>query len=219
MKVVITGCSRVGSQLAEMLSLDGHEVVIIDRDSSSFKRLSKAFSGEVIEGFAFDEDTLNQAGVEDAQAFASVTNYDNTNLMTAEVVKNIFHVPKVVARMYNSDKEPTYQALGIDYVCGPEVTAQAFLDKIYKPLVLVRTVCGNNTLNIVEFNCPARWVGKKVQWAEEIIGLKVAFIARGGGAILRDRNERFQDRDEVTALISSRRLQRLERTLRRRGRG
>jgi trk system potassium uptake protein len=218
MRVVITGCGRVGAQLAEMLSLDGHEVALIDTDSASFQRLSKTFSGEAFEGIAFDEDTLLQAGIEEAQAFASVTNFDNTNLMTAEVVKHIFQVPKVIARLYNPDKEETFQALGMDYVCGTEIVAQALLEKILKPKVRVRSSCCNNILKVVEFDCPPRWAGKKIGWAEETMGLKVAFLERGGEAVLRDAETCFHKQDEITALISPRRLQRLERYLRNTGR-
>jgi trk/ktr system potassium uptake protein len=219
MKVVITGCGRVGAQLAEMLSLDGHEVVVIDRNRSSFNRLSKSFSGEVIEGMAFDEDTLHKAGIEDAHAFASVTNYDNANLMTAEVATHIFQVPKVVARLYNPDKEETYQALGLDYVCGSEVMARAFLERIFKPAVRMRASCCNSLLDLVEFDCPPRWIGKRTRWAEESMGLRLAYVVRGGEAFFCGEDDRFQKDDEITALVSSRRIRRLERFLKSHGRG
>jgi len=218
MKVVITGCGQVGAQLAEMLSLDGHDVAVIDRDGTSFNRLSKTFSGEAIEGFAFDVDTLQRAGIEEAQAFASVTNYDNTNLMTAEVVKQIFNVPKVVARLFNPDKEETFQALGLDYVCGTEIMAQTLHERILKPLVRIRAECCNNTLLVVEFDCPARWVGKKARWVEDIMGIKIAYVARDGEAVFSDDETRLQRRDEIAALVSSRRMRRLERYLKSHGR-
>lgn len=218
MKVVITGCGRVGAQLAEMLSLDGHDVVVIDRDSASFRRLSKTYAGEVVEGIAFDEETLRKAGVEEAHAFGSATNFDNTNLMSAEVAKHVFGVPKVVARLFNPDKEETFQALGMDYVCGTEVVAYEILGKIIAPTVHVGGTCCNNTLNIVEFACPPKWVDRKVDWAEEAMGFKAAFLEREGEAVLCDRKTRFRDGDQITALISPRKRQRLERYLKSNGR-
>lgn len=219
MRIVISGCGRVGAQLAEMLSLDGHEVAVIDSNGSSFARLSKTFSGEAVEGVAFDEDTLNKAGIGGAQAFASVTNYDNTNLMSAEVVKHIFNVPRVVARLYNPDKEGTFQALGMDYVCGTEIVARELLERILKPLVRLRSSCCNNNRDLVEFDCPSRWVGKRALWAEETMGLKLAFLVRDGEAVLCGKDERFRGGDEITALISSRRTRKLERYLRSHGGG
>lgn len=218
MKVVIAGCGRVGAQLAEMFSLDGYEVTIIDRSSASFNRLSKTFSGEAIAGYAFDEEVLNQAGIAEADAFAAVTHYDNANLMTAEVVKHIFGVPKVIARLYNPDKEQTFEALGMDYVCGTEIVVQELLEKILKPQIHIIGSCLNNTRAIIKFACPPRLAGKKVLWAEENLRLKVGYINRGREAIFPNDEARLQQGDEITALISPRRLQRLERHMRSRSR-
>lgn len=80
-RIVLAGCGRVGSLVAEMLSLDGYRVSVIDRDPRASERLSKTFQGEFFTGMAFDLDVLEEAGIEEANAFAALTNYDNTNLM------------------------------------------------------------------------------------------------------------------------------------------
>lgn len=85
MHIIIAGCGRVGSQLALYLSYEGHDVAIIDKDPASFGRLGSTFNGIVLEGVAFDEEVLLEAGIEKAEAYAAVTNYDNTNLMAAEM--------------------------------------------------------------------------------------------------------------------------------------
>lgn len=218
MKVIVAGCGRVGAQLAEMLFFDGHEVSVIDRDRASFERLSKAFGGHAVEGMAFDEETLLEAGIEGADAFAAVTNLDNTNLMSAEVAKRVFQVPRVVARLYNPDKEETFQALGIDYICGPEVMSQLIMEKLTRPAVRIHSPCCRNTLQVVEFTVPARWRGKRIGWAEENLGMKVAYVVRRGDALLSREELTLQQGDEVTALMPLRRISRLERLLRRHGR-
>ncbi len=214
MKVIIAGCGRVGAELADMLSLDGHEVTVMDKDPRSFQRLSKLFSGEVVEGFAYDEESLTKAGIRYADAFAAVTNFDNTNLMAAEVARKIFNVPRVIARLYNTDKEQTYQALEIDYVCGTKLLAQVLQEKILRPQVRVRDLCCNNTLSLVEFDCPAKWSGKKVGRLEEEITMHIAFLVRDGEAIFPHQDFSLEKGDEVTALISTKRMNRLERKLR-----
>jgi trk system potassium uptake protein TrkA len=130
MNVVVVGCGRVGSQLATMLSVEGHNVVVIDRDDSSFRRLGTAFNGVTLRGLGFDEEVLEQAGIREADAFAAVTNLDNTNLMAAEVARKIFHVPHAVARLYNPVRERTYQQLDLDYVCGTTLVAESLMEKI-----------------------------------------------------------------------------------------
>ncbi len=130
MNVVVVGCGRVGSQLATMLSIEGHNVTVIDKSDDAFRRLGGTFNGVTIVGLGFDEEILEEAGIRDADAFAAVTNLDNTNLMAAEVARKIFEVPHVVARLYNPARERTYQQLGLDYVCGTTLVAEVLVDKI-----------------------------------------------------------------------------------------
>jgi trk system potassium uptake protein TrkA len=131
MNVVVVGCGRVGSQLATMLSVEGHNVTVIDRNDEAFKRLGSTFNGVTIKGLGFDEDVLVAAGIRDADAFAAVTDLDNTNLMAAEVARKLFGVKHVVARLYNPQRERTYQQLDLDYVCGTTLVAENLLEKIH----------------------------------------------------------------------------------------
>lgn len=130
MNIVVVGCGRVGSQLATMLSVEGHNVVVIDKDEEAFRRLGGTFNGVTLVGLGFDEEVLEQAGIGEADAFAAVTNLDNTNLMAAEVARKIFGVRHVVARLYNPVRERTYQQLGLDYVCGTTLVAESLMEKI-----------------------------------------------------------------------------------------
>ncbi|MEW6019680.1 MAG: NAD-binding protein, partial [Pseudomonadota bacterium] len=83
MRFIVLGCGRVGAQLAQTLFLEGHEVAIIDRNPGAFRRLNPAFQGTMIAGVGFDRDVLVQAGIERADGFASVTNGDNSNIISA----------------------------------------------------------------------------------------------------------------------------------------
>lgn len=130
MNVIVVGCGRVGSQLATLLSVEGHNVTVIDKDPASFRRLGTTFNGVTLRGLGFDEDVLEEAGIRECDVFAAVTNLDNTNLMAAEVARKIFGVRHAVARLYNPQRERTYQQLGLDYVCGTTLVAESLLDKI-----------------------------------------------------------------------------------------
>lgn len=213
LSVVISGCGRVGAQLAEMLSLDGHQVTVIDKDRNSFRRLSKAFLGEVVEGEACDDEVLARAGLKKADAFAAVTNYDNTNLMAAEVVKHLFGVSRLVARMYNPDKEDTFRALGVDYVCGTEVVADAILEKISSSWLVERGDCCGNLLKVVTFEVPGRWEGRRVGWLEEEHGIKVAYLEHGEKAELPWKDLVVKGGAKLTALVPEKNARRLERSL------
>ncbi len=128
--VIVIGCGRVGSQLANMLSDNGDNVCCIDKSADAFANLGRSFNGTTVQGVGFDEETLEKAGIEDCDTLAAVTQHDNTNLMCAEVASRIFGVEHVIARLYNPARSNAYAQLGIDYVCGTTLVASEIFSKI-----------------------------------------------------------------------------------------
>jgi len=133
LKIVILGCGRVGSTLAAMLDQAGHEVSVIDFSSDSFQRLSPDFRGETVQGNGVDEEILIRAGIKEADAFVAVTNGDNRNIMASQIAKEIFHVNKVMCRIYDPIREETYRELGLETICPTKVGAQMFYDELVAP--------------------------------------------------------------------------------------
>ncbi|NGM17849.1 potassium channel family protein [Xiamenia xianingshaonis] len=128
--VIVVGCGRVGSRLANMLSDNGNNVCVIDRKVEAFANLGRNFNGSTVQGVGFDEETLVKAGIEDCDVLAAVTQFDNANLMVAEVGSRLFDVPHVIARLYNPDHERAYMQLGLDYVCGTSLVAEDIFSKV-----------------------------------------------------------------------------------------
>jgi trk system potassium uptake protein TrkA len=130
MYIIIVGCGRVGSELAKLLSGEGHDVVVVDREQKSFDRLGNTFNGITLVGNGFELELLRHAGIEKADAVCSVTNGDNTNLIVAQVARKIFKVPKVIARVYDPQRANLYDALGLDILSGTILFAAMIRDKI-----------------------------------------------------------------------------------------
>ena len=130
MKAVIMGCGRVGAQLADMLSAEGHEVTVLDIDALSFKRLSPAFHGTALIGNGVDQQALKRAGIERADVFVAVTQGDNRNIMAAQIAKHIFNVPRVICRIYDPLRQEIYEMLGIEALSPTTVFAQLVKDRI-----------------------------------------------------------------------------------------
>jgi trk system potassium uptake protein TrkA len=129
--VVIVGCGRVGARIAATLDEAGHNVSIVDLQPSAFRRLPQEFTGRGVLGIGIDEDVLKSAGIEQADVFFAVTNGDNTNIMAAQLVKTMFNVPTVVARIYDPVREESYRKLGIYTVCPTTTIASLMLDAIH----------------------------------------------------------------------------------------
>jgi trk system potassium uptake protein TrkA len=117
MRIVILGCGRVGAHLAKTLVAEGHQVAVIDKNSAAFAYLGPDFPGNLVVGTGIDEDVLRRAGIEQAEAFVAVTNGDNTNVMAAQVAREIFGVPQVICRIYDPLREQIYRTLGLETIC------------------------------------------------------------------------------------------------------
>lgn len=130
MNIIIIGCGKVGSKFAQILSDDGHDVVIVDNDKNAFKALKHDFKGITVAGVPIDQDVLKQAGIENADAFAAVTPDDNVNIMACQVAREIFKVPRVIARIYNPEREHVFHQFGLDTICPTNLTVDIIRSKI-----------------------------------------------------------------------------------------
>jgi len=128
MNVVILGCGRIGSTLARSMSKEKHRVSIIDRKGDAFRRLGPDFGGQMVVGNGIDDAVLKKAGIEKADAFVAVTNGDNTNIMSVQIAKERFHVPKVAARIYDPIRACAYRELGIETICTTIIGAKLMKD-------------------------------------------------------------------------------------------
>src|SRR5579872_6425101 len=117
MRIIIVGCGRVGSRTAEMLSSDGHEVTVVDWQEGAFTRLGETFTGRTVRGNAIEHDTLRQAGADSADVFVAATGGDNRNIMTSQMAKKMFEVPKVIARIKDPERASVYWELGLEVEC------------------------------------------------------------------------------------------------------
>lgn len=208
MNAVVVGCGRVGSQLATMLSVEGHNVTVIDRDDSAFKRLGSTFNGVTVKGLGFDEEVLAEAGIRTADVFAAVTDLDNTNLMAAEVARKIFRVPHVVARLYNPQRERTYQQLDMDYVCGTTLVAESLLEKIEAGHGHHVQTLGD--VEVIEFRAGDGVAGKRVRDVEVEHQFRISVLSRGNVTFIPLPDTMLQPGDIVVGAVKEEGFARVE---------
>ncbi len=208
MYIIVVGCGRVGSHLAQYLSTEGHNVVVVDKNPRSFRRLGSTFNGLTIEGMGFDEDVLKKAGIERTDALAAVTDFDNTNMMIAEMATKLFDVPRAIARLYNPERERTYQQLGLSYVCGTVLTAEKILDKIVGGYARHVSVGGDT--EIIEFEAGKFLNNKRVEEIEIPDELKISAIVRGGESIIPLGSFTIKESDHILCAVKRYALPKIE---------
>lgn len=125
MNILVVGCGKVGSRLASSLAQDGHDVSVVDRLEESFEMLNDDFNGYTTAGVPIDQDVLRKAGIENCEALAAVSRDDNVNIMVSQLAREIFHVPNVLARIYDPSREDVFSHFGLHTVCPTNLTVEA----------------------------------------------------------------------------------------------
>ncbi|MFC8037891.1 potassium channel family protein [Paenarthrobacter sp. NPDC057355] len=211
---VIMGCGRVGATLAHTLEDAGHSVAIIDQDERAFRRLRKSFTGRKVTGVGFDRDTLKQAGVQEAYAFAAVSSGDNSNILATRVARETFHVAHVVARIYDPGRAEIYQRLGIPTVAAVRWSADQVLRRILPEQHLAgdyREPSGR--LVLAEVDLHPEWIGHRLGSIEEAAGIRIAFLTRFGEGLLPRTGTAYQEGDTVHAMLNVDRTSEIARIL------
>lgn len=207
------GCGRVGATLAVSLEESGHSVAVVDQNPEAFRRLPADFAGRKVTGIGFDRDTLVQAGVEEAYAFAAVSDGDNSNILAARVARETFGVEHVVARIYDPRRAEIYQRLGIPTVATVRWTAEQVLRHLLPMGLTQEFLDPSGTIALVRADTHPSWVGTPLAEVEERTGARVALLSRGGTGVLPEPDWALQDGDVLHLLVPTGRLVKVERLL------
>ena len=207
------GCGRVGSTLALDFQNLGHSVAVIDQDREAFRRLGPDFTGAAVAGVGFDRDTLIEAGIERADAFAAVSNGDNSNILAARVARETYGVKNVVARIYDPARAEIYQRLGIQTVATVLWTTDQMMRRLLPTGSRSEWQDASGKVQLVEVSLDREWFGHPVALVEKNTPSRVAFITRLGDGKIPDEHTVFQEDDVVHVLVSERDLAMVEKTL------
>ncbi|GAA1428582.1 TrkA family potassium uptake protein [Microlunatus lacustris] len=213
MHIVIMGCGRVGSSLARSLEKRGHTVAVIDIDVDAFRRLGPAFTGRTVKGVGFDREVLLEAGIETADGFAAVSSGDNSNILSARVVRETFDVSNVVARIYDPGRAEVYERLGIPTVATVRWTADQVLRRLLPAGSEPHWRDPSGSVRLLEVHVDRAWVGRTVEQLEEATGARIPFLFRLGTGIVPKNRTVFQDGDLAYAAVEDARLAAVESVL------
>ena len=211
---VIMGCGRVGVSLAHTLDNAGHTVAVIDQDERAFRRLRHTFTGRKVTGVGFDRGTLKEAGIEDAYAFAAVSSGDNSNILATRVARETFHVPHVVARIYDPGRAEIYQRLGIPTVAAVRWSA----DQVLRRILPEQSINGDfressGRLILGELSLHEGWLGTTLSGIEQAARVRIAYVTRFGEGILPRPDTSYQQGDVLHAMMNVDRTSEISRIL------
>ncbi len=213
MKIIIMGCGRVGSQVSHLLVRHGHEVTVIDHDDNALARLGTEFKGKVVRGIGFDKGVLLEAGVETAEGFVAASSSDNANIVAARIARNIFRVPRVVARLYDPVRAEVYQRLGLTTISSTAWGAERIVEVVTHADLDVLTVFSDGGTTMVRVEAPARLNGHRIAQMNIPGEIMVTAITRNDHTFIPVSGTEFQEGDVIYLAVIPSAMRRLEELL------
>lgn len=181
MNILVVGCGKVGSKLASTLSREGHDVSVVDKDEQKFELLDNDFSGFTTAGIPIDQDVLRRAGIEDCDAVATVSEDDNVNIMVSQLAEEIFHVSKVVARIYDPQRENVFSHYGLHTVCPTNLTVGSIKAALINPREVHNVNFGCSTVSFTTIPAPKSLIEDSVSKLEFDDNESLFGILKGNG--------------------------------------
>jgi trk system potassium uptake protein TrkA len=188
MKFVVIGCGRVGAELAHRLFLNGHQIVVVDKEESAFQNLPVDFRGRTVEGQVLSQDVLRRASLHEADGVAAVTNSDTMNAVIAHIAREEFNVPNIVVRNYNSRWRTTLEMFGLQLVSSTSWGAQRIEELLYQQETRTLYSSGNGEVELYEFTVREAWDGQPLSALVPEKEVVIASLARAGRAIIPSRD-------------------------------
>jgi trk system potassium uptake protein TrkA len=201
MNVIIMGCGRVGAELTIELAKAGHKVAIVDKRSEAFDRLPPGFEARTFVGVGFDRETLEEAGIKEADAFIAVSSGDNSNILSARVAREYYHVRNVIARIYDPRRAEIYERLNIPTVASVRWTAKQIMLMLTHAREEIKESLGGGDLFRMRIEVPSHLVGQPVSTLTAEGKVLVVGVDRGGQGFIPDPSSTFQEGDVVHVVV------------------
>jgi trk/ktr system potassium uptake protein len=213
MRVLIMGCGRVGSELSHALLDVGHEVTVIDKRAEAFDRYPPGDQARQIVGLGFDRDVLEEAGIREADAFIAVSSGDNSNIVSARVALEHYHVPQVIARIYDPMRAEIYERLNIATVSTTRWGVKQMVLMLSHTREEIKESLAGGDLLRVRIKVPSHLVGRKVGDLNVDGEILVAGVDRGGTGFIPVASSTFQEGDYAALIVSKDSLEKLDQSL------
>lgn len=214
MKIIITGCGKVGYTLAEQLSEEGHDITVIDQKESKLENVSTNLDVIGVAGNGTSYRVQEEAGVEEADLMIAVTDRDEINLLACLIAKKAGNC-QTIARVRNPEyyQEIGFlkEELGLSMVINPELAAAAEIARLIQvPSAMEIDTFAKGKVNLVKFEVPKNcaWDGMVISEISNRFGsdLLICIIERNDQVIIPDGNTYLRGGDKISVIIPPERM-------------
>jgi len=185
MYIIVVGGGKIGFYLATALLREGHEVLILEKESQRCGFICEQLGSVVTRGDGCEARTLHDVGTERADIFVAVTDEDEDNLVACQVAKHLFKVPRTIARINNPNNQRLFKRLGIDVtVSSTDIILEHIEEEVPTHSLVHLLTLEEGDLEIIELKVPgdSRAVGKRMGDVGLPSGTQVCLMVDKAGA-------------------------------------
>lgn len=206
MYIIVVGGGRVGYYLARALLDEGHEVLVLEKSAAIVDNVSEELGSICVRGDGCETAILAQVGTGRADMLIAVTGDDEDNLVSCQLAKHRFQVPRTIARLRNPRNEEIFKKLGIDItINNTKIILESIEEQVPTHVLTHLLDIRERGLELVEVKIPAgaSTVGRPVRELslpkDTVLSL---IIRKSRRPIVPGSNTILQAEDQVIAVTS-----------------
>jgi trk system potassium uptake protein TrkA len=201
MYVIIVGASKIGIALANLLSKEKHNVVIVEKDEDKARKLAEGIDALIVAGSGTEFETLKEAGAEKADVIVAATSHDEVNLMVCELAR-MLGIERMFTLSVNPKHENIFREIGVENIIYPSDTIASYLRNLILRPGISSVLTTLRDVDIIEMEIPenSSISGKTLKEVSIPEGSTIAAIYRDGQLIIPRGDSKIKGGDKVTAL-------------------
>lgn len=210
MKIIIVGCGKIGTTLAEQLSSEHHDLVVIDTNPQKIQQLSESIDVMGIVDNGASINVLSDAGIEDAHLLIAVTGSDELNLLCCVIAKKVSKchtIARVRNPLYNKERNFIRKSLGITMIINPELASAIEISRLLRfPSAIELDTFAKGRVELLKFKLlpEFRLSGMSVMKIVDKLRCNVLIcgVERGEEVFIPSGNFILQDNDLISIMAS-----------------
>lgn len=187
MKTIIVGAGKVGYYLTKALRENDYSVIIVENDKQTGQFIANSLDVPVVRGDGTSKRVLEKAGAESCDALIAVTGCDEVNLISCQIAKKVFNIPKTVAKVNNPKNAESLRMLGVDtVVSSTDTIIKTFEREVDNSRIKELIPLNDGKAAVFELTIPENYVysGKELSDIRLPDNCNIVSITRGDSFII-----------------------------------
>ena len=210
MKIIIVGCGKVGTTLAEQLNRENHDITLIDTNDEAIQNISDSADVMGVTGNGAVYQVQMEAGIQDADLLIATTNSDELNMLCCLIAKkagNCHTIARIRNPEYSSEIRYIREELNLSLAINPELAAAREIARLLRfPSAIKIEPFAKGRIELLKFLIPEHSSLDEMKVMDVVNRLKsnvlICVVERGNEVVIPDGNFVMKKGDKISFIAS-----------------